>query len=102
VSDWVGVERLETRLLDELQEKFPEFSCPKGAGLWDGHAVAIIRDQYEPLIAGEEYVNKVLVGSRAGGMTCGAILKGEGGVSLCSSRYWATIQSQFKTQSESI
>jgi hypothetical protein len=78
VSDWVGVERLKTRLLDELQEKFPEFPCPKGAGLWDGHAVAIIRDQYEPLIAGEEYVDKVLVGSRAGGMTCGAILKGEG------------------------
>jgi hypothetical protein len=79
VSDWENVSHLEERLQTEFGVTFHGCSAPKGAGFWGGRAVSIIRDQYVPLIEGEEYLDQLLVGSRAGagGMTAGVILKGE-------------------------
>jgi len=94
VCDWESASVLESLLQSEYSKVYPMMSCPQGAGIYQGIAVSVLRDGYDTCLAGEEYLDDILVGSRVGegGMTAGALLKDQNGSILmlqCSHGYKA-------------
>jgi quinol monooxygenase YgiN len=77
VSDWENAAKLEEKLQEQFAAAFDGGCIVRGGGFFEGHQVSVVRDVYQKLIRGEEYLDQLLVGSRAGGrgMTAGLILK---------------------------